>query len=106
MMASDATETTDSTVLLERAAVPFDARGEWIAAVRVRGVAAGIRDEFDTHEEVARWVTPLMLMHFALACLEQFGSRAAAPARSLQAAIDHVRRVASVTDEEEDMYID
>ncbi len=103
---SEASTTADPMVLLERAAVLLDARGEWIAAVRVRGVAAAIRDEFDRHEEVARWVTPLMLMRFALACLEQFGSRAAAPARSLQAAIDHVRRVAPVREEDEDRYID
>lgn len=46
-----------------------------------------------------------MLMRSALACLEQFGSRAAT-AKSLQAAINHVRLVARVSDEDEERYID
>ncbi|WP_277981559.1 type II toxin-antitoxin system HicB family antitoxin [Sphingomonas phyllosphaerae] len=53
-------------------ALPKPSELDVIVAVRVRVVAAAIRGEFDKQEEVARWVTPLMLMRFALACLAQF----------------------------------
>lgn len=52
---------------------------------------------------MARYVVPLMLIRFALACLEQFGARCRAGAR-FASAIDHVRRVAPIVDEDKGIH--